>query len=828
MSQSLNLKIRGLYTNVNELSGAPDGALLVADNIDIVSEFLAQPRRGFDRMEFGYTDLADRSDKLFLYQDKLFAHHGTLGSADTLSYHDSLSWTSLSGTYLAPTGFKIRILRASQNLFLTTSAGIKKIDAYNSTPRSAGAVKALDISSSVSASAAVWLATDHRVSYRGIWGYKDLNNNLILGAPSQRESFKNTSGSNKAVDLRATIPDDVTTVWFFQLYRSNAVDQGGGDIEPNDELGLVFETNPTSTDITNGYIDITDIVPDELRGAIIYTAGTQQGLANGNEQPPMARDIDDFRDCVFFANTTSKQRYTLTLLSVGGTAGIAANDTVTVGGIAYTAKSSETIASAEFKVVTSGSAALNIRDTALSLIRVINRYASSTVYAYYMSGPDDLPGKILFEERIIGGSSFAVISSRATCWNPQLPSSGTTESSANDRFKNGLYWSKPNESESVPLVNFAVVGNKDSEILRIAKLRDSLLILKDEGVYRLTGYYPNFTIDLLDSSAIISAPESAAIVNNELFFLSSQGVATVGDSVSVVSIPIEDQIRELLADNSAGIFSQAFGVGYESDRKYMLYMPSLSADTSSMFCFVFNTFTRQWTKHLRPATCGVSDEGNLYLGSYNSNLTFKERKNYEYSDYVDYGFLSSITGISGEVLTIGISIDLIAIGDIIWQSSTLFATVLSVDLNNQTVTVTVDPGFTVDDITVLKSIPTQIKWTPITMGNAGILKHAHTAEILMRQDFSGTGYFGFESELSTTTDLVPVQGLGIALWGMFPWGSEPWGGELLRRPVRQWITKDKQRHSQLILSFSHSVGYSPWKMQGMTVFGTPGTERVAR
>ncbi len=829
MAQSLNLKIRGLYTNANELSGVPEGALLVADNIDIVSEFLAQPRRGFDRLTNAFSDSSDRSDKLFSYQDKIFAHHGTLGAADTLSYHDAGSWVSLSGAYTAPSSFKMRFCKASQNLYFTTSSGIKKIDAYNATPKASGAFKALDISSSISASAATWLANNYRAAYRAIWGYKDLNNNLILGAPSQRESIVNAAGSQKAVDLRITIPSGVTTAWFVQIYRSGAVDQSGGDIDPNDELGLVYETNPNSTDITNRYIDITDIVPDELRGATIYTAGTQQGLAYQNEQPPMARDMDEFRDCVFYADTTSKHRYTLTMISVGGSAGVQANDTITIGGIAYTAKASETISSAQFAVVTSGSPSQNIRDTALSLVRVINRHTNSTVYAYYLSGPDDLPGKILLEERSIGGNSFAVISSRGTCWNPRLPSSGTTESSSNDRFKNGLYWSKPNEPESVPLVNFAFVGNKDSEILRIRKLRDALLILKEgEGVYRLTGYYPNFTIDLLDSSAIIAAPETAEILNNELFFLATQGVAKVGDSVSVVSIPIEDQFRELLAENAAGIYSDAFAVGYEADRKYQLYLPGVSTDTAPTFSFVFNTFTGQWTKHLRQASCGMTDEGNLYLGSPSSALTFKERKNYNYSDFVDYGFESSITVISDLVLTIGSSVDEIDIGDIIWQSSTLFATAQSIDLDNQTVTVNVDPGFTVAAMTVLKAISTEIKWVPITMGNAGVLKHAHTAELLMRQDFSGTAYVGYESELSSTRDLVPVVGLGIALWGMFPWGEEPWGGELLRRPVRQWITRDKQRHSQLILSFIHSVGYSPWKLQGMTIFGTPGTERVAR
>jgi uncharacterized protein YjbI with pentapeptide repeats len=34
-------------------------------------------------------------------------------------------------------------------------------------------------------------------------------------------------------------------------------------------MGLVYEVNPTGTDITNGYLDIADIVGDDLRGATL-------------------------------------------------------------------------------------------------------------------------------------------------------------------------------------------------------------------------------------------------------------------------------------------------------------------------------------------------------------------------------------------------------------------------------------------------------------------------------------------------------------------------------------------------------------------------------
>jgi hypothetical protein len=829
LSQSLTLKIKGLFTSNNEYSEVPEGSLLVADNIDILKDSIAEPRRGFDRVSGEFTLPGDRANTLFFYEDKLFAHHGPLGSPNTVSYLDSGTWTAV-GTYAAPTGTRMRSLESGENLLFTTATGIRKLDAFNGTPRMAGGVKALDILASISASSSTWLQENFRVAYRVIWGYKDANNNLILGAPSQRESIKNTGTGAKAVDLRITIPAGVSTAWFVQVYRSSEIDNTSSEIEPNDELGLVFETNPDSTDLTNGYIDITDIVPDDLRGATIYTAASQEGLAFQNEAPPLAKDMARFRESVFYANTTSKHRYFLTLLASDGSNGLANDDTITIGGVTYTAKGSENIASAHFRRYTGGSAAQNIKDTVYSLIRVINRHSSSTVYAFHLSGADDLPGKILLEERGIGGSAFAITSSAAsTTFSPSIPSSGTGESSTNDRFKNGLFWSKPSQAESVPLVNFVEVGSKENEILRIIPLREALYIFKErEGIYRLTGYYPNFSIDLLDSSATLIGTETPAILNNQIMCLTDQGVTMISDSTKVISRPIEQDLLQLFGQDLTLLKQIAFGLAYETDRKYYLFLPQRSTDTSPPQAYVYNTFTNTWVRHILQKSCGVVHSNQLYLGDALSNYVNKERKSFSYLDYVDFGFETTITAISQNVLSISSGSDNIEIGDIIFESTNKFAIVTEVNTLTSTVRVETEPGFSIGSVDVLKAIKTELKWTPQTLGNPGILKHFHTATLLFKSDFNGTGFLKFNSELSQFDETVPLEGVGIGSWGLFSWGGRPWGGATLRRPIRQWVPRNKQRCSQLTLSFSHAYGYSAWQLQGITLFAVPGSDRVTR
>lgn len=835
MAEALNLKIKGLFTSFNEFSEVPEGALIRADNIDIIQDSIAQPRRGFDREVAGFSDPNDRADALVEYQNKKIAHHGdTVGAADTLSYYTGSAWTQLESVS-AITSRRMKFVGANQNLYYTTNAGIKVLDVYNGTPRYAGSYKGLDLTASTSATnASFFAANGDAVAYRALWIYKDTNKNYIFGAPSQREVFVATTYT-KGVDVVTTIPSGVTTAWTLQLYRSKVLAKASVDVGgvPSDEMYLAYEVNPDSSAISAKSITITDIVPESLLGATIYTATSQEGISAANEIPPMAEDIAYFDNCVFAFNTTSKHRLYLTLISVGGSAGIAANDTIGIGGVTYTGKASETASSGEFKVFSGGSysAAQLISETAKSLVRVINQYSSSTVYAYYLSGPDDLPGLILLEERAIGGAAFSIVSSKSTCWNPtNIPTSGTTVQSSNDAAPNKLHWSKPNQPEAFPLTNTAFVGSKNDDGLRCKALRDALYLFKASGeVYKLTGKYPNYQIDKIEDSVKLIARESLSVLNNQLYCLSDQGATVISDSTKIISRPIEQDLLSLVNQNYSLVSSITFGVAYESDRKYYLFLPSASGDTSPTQAYVYNIFTNTWVRHTLNATCGLVDiNNNFYLADSGSNYLKKERKNYSFLDYADFSFATSITSIDDGVITLDSGIDLVSVGDLLYQSSSLFAQISSIDLAAQTLTIDSDPGLTEASVTILKGIPVEMTWAPITLSRPGVLKQFHTASFLFKSDFLGSADLTFLSDLSQSVETVPLTGRGLSLYGLFPWGEEPWGGDTNKRPVRQLIPRNKQRASQLTVGFTHNWAYSNWILEGIAIFGEFGSEKVGR
>jgi hypothetical protein len=517
------------------------------------------------------------------------------------------------------------------------------------------------------------------------------------------------------------------------------------------------------------------------------------------------------------------------LIAVGGSGGISSNDTITIGGITYTGKGAESIASAEFRVYNSGSASQNIRDTALSLVKVINRHTSSVVNAYYLSGPDDLPGKMLIEERSIGGAQFVVISSKETCWSPtDIPTSGTTKHSSNDRFLNGLMWSKPFQPEGVPLVNQTRVGSEESEILRIMPLKEALLIFKDEGIYRLTGSYPFFDVELLDSSAKLIGRETPSILNNQIYCLTDQGVSVVSDGVQIISRPIEEGIRSLFAADLDAVRNTSFGVGYETERKYHLFLVDNVADANAKYSLVYNVFTNAWTKHTVAATTALTHENNLYLGSETTNYILKDRKTFTYLDYADVGFTTSITSVSGTTLVIASGTDNIAAGDVVYQSNTVFGIVQSVNNITNEVVVDGEPGFTVAACDILSAIDTDIEWVPVDVDNSGLIKQLNTVTFIFKFDYNGTGYLTTKSDISPDEERTPIAGLGSSLWGLFGWGEARWGGQNLKRPVRQWIPRNKQFCSQLTVGFAHSWGFSPWELQGVSVVGEIGSEKVGR
>lgn len=326
------------------------------------------------------------------------------------------------------------------------------------------------------------------------------------------------------------------------------------------------------------------------------------------------------------------------------------------------------------------SPAQQIDETARSLVNVINKNASDSVYAFYISGPTDLPGQIVLKSRDLSVTTFSVISNNAATgdsFNPSLPPAvGADPVTANSEIKpNRLYFAKLQQPEAVPALNFIDIGPEDKEISRILALRESLFVLKRDGVYRLTGFNGQFSVDLFDESTKILAPDSAVVLNNQIFCLTNQGVVQISDTgVRVVSDTIDTDITTLTSSNYNFKFT-TFGISYETDRAYVLWVVKTPNDIVATQAYRYNTKTEAWTIYSTDGkTCGLVNEfdDRLYLGPSDINFIEQERKLFNRTDYADREFLLSVpsTSVINDIITLSSSQN-IQVGDVLVQTQNL-------------------------------------------------------------------------------------------------------------------------------------------------------------
>lgn len=885
--QKLELQLRGLFTSPNNLSAVPAGAMEVANNVVINAKSRVDSRRGQTQYGSPLTVGTGQVNKLFNYASSLIVSYD-----NKLAYDSGLGvWVDYSGTYVDPeTGYKMRSLEALQNFYFTTDNGVYKLDAINATPRKSGVVRALGGTASLTGSGG-FLVDDSAVAYRLVWGYIDANNNLILGAPSQRLVVSNSSGVDKDVVLTFTIPDTITTEYFYQIYRSQGTATAAD--EPTDELQLVLQGNPTGGEITAKTFTVTDQTPYSLMRAFLYTSPSQEGIANANYEPPFALDMDIFKGSAFYANTRQKQRLSLALISVDlpslgfyidasvgttnasailtgiasttdlragmrcvgtgipttariltvdsptqvtmtvnatatGTVSVEFQDRFTVAGTDYFAGSAQNVSTNTFLTETGSTPAQNINATAESLLQVINTSTSNTlIYGYYVSGVDDLPGQMLFEERSIGGNAFSATSTAGTSFSPELATSGTDVISNNEEKQNRVAISKPGQVEAVPIFTYFDIGSANFPIQRVVALRDGIFFFKPDGIFRLSGEnFANFTVTLVDNTVALQVPESAVAFNNQVFCFTTQGICAVTDSgVQIMSVPIENTLLELSSEQFTYFSSASFGVAYESARLYIFCTVTEEDDEFATQAYVYNSLTDSWTRWIMDRVCGVVNTtvNKLFMAQTDTGQVLIERKSYTNADFADEQYSVTITAVNSTTEVEIASITNVVVGQTIGQGT---RRAVITDIDGLTLTTTPISGLVTGAATVYVPIRNEITWAPIDCDNPGILKQFSEISLFFRDAAFFEIEAGFSTNISLGFQTVNIENTVSTGWGRPPWGTFPWGSELGGQNVlRTYVPREKQRAHWLMLALETNQAFTGFSLQGVSVIFNTMTSR---
>lgn len=664
-TQIVNLKAAGLQTYFQTLMEISPGALLKANNTVINRDGVIEPRRGIKAYGSSFGATGDRCKQLLEYKGRIIRHIG-----NKLSHDDGTGvFTNFAGNYLEPiSGYRIKSSEAKSNFYFTTSEGVKKISARSAADlnladaiEDAGGPKAIAGTLSLTGAGGFLLNTN-TVAYRILWIYTDRNQNLIFGAPSASMTINNTSGGTRNVQLSFQIPYDVTSSEYkYRIYRSEMSASG----TPSDELYQVYENSPTTAELTAGQIVVVDSLAESLRlgGVPLYTNQySGEGILKSNEPPPSARDIALFKGHMFYANTRTRHSTEFTILNltsfIAGTSTFVIGKTSPASSFTYTFNTVENIATRTAQLDP-----LSIENTAKSLVRVINGNSAEIVSAYYLSVVGETPGKILLQRKTLEDNTFYIGTTHtaiATAFSPELGTGATLTTkvlSTAEAIGNRLYYSKYQEIEAVPLLNYIDIGSRDQEISRIISLRESLFIFKGDGVYRLAGdpgANPVWDIGAFDLTSIIKAPDTATTLANNCYYFSNQGIIKLNEStLEPISRPIEDKLIPFISTNP-NIGTASFAVGYESDRALLVWTVSNKADTTAKVCYRYSVVTNSWTEWKIAKTCATlnSHEDRMYFGSGSDNYVEVERKNFDRFDYADREIATAFAsgGLSGNII----------------------------------------------------------------------------------------------------------------------------------------------------------------------------------
>ena len=826
--QQLTLNAKGLYTFPNPLGTVPVGALSVAQNTVIDRDDTVETRRGLE--QYG-TLLPYPFEAMYNFNTTLMGWD----TNDTFWYDSdgAGTWVSLTGSYSAPSGVvRIKSQEASGNMYFATSVGIIGLTAPNSTFFNAGVPYPLDSTAVLNTVGGAWFAPANTVGYRMVLGYTDANNNLKLSPPSQRLVVTNpTGGSDSTVTLTWYLPTGLTPGYFYQIYRTKQTAfLVGVAQDPGDEEYLVVQKILTSTDISNGYITYTDQTPDVLLGAVLYTNPSQETIAGANYPPPLAQDLTFYQGNMLYANTTTIQQAVINLITVP-----ANGTTITIGGVVYTAGSVQNVATGTFEAFTSGTTAQNIDSTARSLVRVINGYSANTLYwAIYTSGYTSLPGQITLMARVLGAGPFAITSSVGTDFSPQIPLTGTTYSSSNSLGPNTVYVSKVQIPEAVPVGNFIPVGTSDKRIIRIIALRASVFVFKEDGIYRILGTdITNFSPSLFDSTVILTAPDSAILLNNQIWCYTNQGVVAVSDSgVVIMSRPIERDLVTLSSSLYPNFASATFGIRYESDRHYTLATVTATTDTNATNLYINNYLTTAWTTWPLNVTAGIvslTPDDHLYLCFANGQVA-RERKNWNSFDYADFQYPVTITGYTGFTVSLTSTTNIVA-GDTLYQVDSLGnfvgQSIITAVIDIHTITVTDNDIVWLDyAATIYTPIPVNVSYTPIG-GNFAWVKHFQDFEAFFREANFTDLKFGFASDLDTTVEYTTLTGLVPIPFGGGGFGAGPFGGGgQIAQVVRTLVPRNLARAHWVVPSILHSEALSNFALTGINFYFLYTSSRV--
>jgi hypothetical protein len=825
------LSSSGLQTNVNQLRQGREGGLLTAQDVVIRKPGVIERRPGLVPITAeGYGWYLGRYNQFLISVGGSLGESLWSGAVEKGAPLTALTTTAPRLMRFAGTSNLFRYITASNNNFYyLTQKGPYKISysvplfgadyiPATSAPIPSGVPRALDFTAALDSTVGGWTTPHSTCAYQIVFGRTDANNVTGIGSPSETVQLVNTTAFSYTVKLEFSVPRslDLSLGYFYQIYRS---DQTGSETIPGGvNFQLVAQQQLTAGSLSFGKVTAYDTCPDTNRGAILYSDTSQEGTLQTNDPPPLCRDISEWNGMVFYSNATLNASVTLNLLSVGGT-GLIVGDTFSLYANAtlfvYYADTTENVTSGAFEVFTGGTSEENRENTAKSLVRVINRDQRTphpSIHARYLGGNGSLVGQIYLENdngnyrySTFLDASFQVGCSRAGVFDPDPYPLDVTAPMSD--ITNSIYVSKVGKPECVPLTNVFYVGKGGTKILRSFAMMDGLYVLTSDGIYRVTGSTPDtLSVTLLYSDASIglfytissfvayAGFENAAILDGNIYFLTSQGVLVLnGSGKSNISVPVDD----LLADTGYSLAPNATAALLFVNPKTKECAFSLGGNGVLVYNYITQTWVK-WSLSLLTSVYSPAITGAVY-----DPITAKMyyMNNYGILSYedsahrFDAAYSRTATSTSGDNILVDSSANVVA-GDVLWDGTT--STIATSVPDGTHIKVSPSVSWTAHAFWVCKTYTSKAQYVPISGGMAGPLKRFEN----LAYHVAGTAPL----TLGVSSDLAPTESTLVVTPALST-----------LTPIRILTPTEQARAHWLMMSVSASAYNATFALHGVSV-----------
>jgi hypothetical protein len=296
-----------------------------------------------------------------------------------------------------------------------------------------------------------------------------------------------------------------------------------------------------------------------------------------------------------------------------------------------------------------------------------------------------------------------------------------------------LAWGKPGEPEHVPPGYFTEIGAADKAILRVLPTRDSLLVFKEDGTWRVSGYSPDsLQVDELDRTMRLVHPDAACEWDGQVAAWTNKGVMLVSDGgAQEISLPIANLI-EAAGDIHAGNAAKGvFLCGWLDKGLLLLGIPSSTSTGYAEYVYCWSQRTGAWTRwsHASRITTACSVGKDLYFGTRAADASSDAVVLKAVAESYDVSTAVTVSAVSGTGITIsGGSGWTPAVGDILRQSSVDYAVTA---ITSATVFTVHTTGVTAAAAAALTRTAMQVEWTVRDGQNAGAAKHFREATLVL-------------------------------------------------------------------------------------------------